>query len=307
MEIVWNDGVDNYRKHTLMLSENKFQHRYELELLDTPLPETHRSLLEIVNDLISVRQTKTVEVLYSGGMDSELVLSACHALKVPLRAITMRLMTNGYPINTHDIYYSERYCRAKGIEQKFIDLDIELFYKNGEHLSYLRPYYISEPHVATHFWLFEQCTGFPVLGGEYSWPWSNRKAISPHRHSYSQYDRFLADRGIHGIGNMLNSSLELNLLLIRTHLNLMDSNIHDTSDKYIPIFKCDLREKLNLEPAELRMKHYGWEGLPKSIFDKTLYCLHLQKEFGVVQSKIIWNNAIGEVLGIGKGSNEKYK
>ena len=287
--IFWYEGENNYR--LLSLLGNVFT----TELLDVPI--SNRPVLQIFNDILSQRQTKTVDVLYSGGLDSECVLSSCLINKIPVRAVTMRLLVNGCPMNTHDLYYSEKYCREHGIEQKIVDLNVKDFFDNGKHLEYLLPYKIEEPHVATHFWLFEQCEGFPVIGGDYSWPWQDRSRISPHRLSYSCYNRFLKDKGIHGIGNMLGHNLEANLQFMKAHLiNHNPSMINRT--------KRAAFEYLGLGNFELRFRSYGWEHA--HIMNKSQYKIELLKEIGIIKNRIIWNTVVGTVLN-GPGSNDSFQ
>jgi hypothetical protein len=260
---------------------------------------------QMFNEELSIRQTKTVDILYSGGMDSECVLLSCLTNNIPVRAVTMRLLVNNYPINTHDLYYSEKFCRERSVEHKLIDLHVDSFFSNGDHLPYLRPYLITEPHVATHFWLFEQCIGFPVMGGEYSWPQFNKRVLSPHRHAYSCYDKFLSDNGIHGIGNMLNRSLDINLLFIKNNLTLTKEGY--TGDfTNIPILKNKLFTIVGLGDFELRMKSYGWEDLNPILFNKTKFHIELIKEFGITQSSITWGQKIANALGGEPGTNSKY-
>jgi hypothetical protein len=304
--LIWHEGVDNYRVNTLITNSLTKIHQFTVELLDTPLPDQKRHLVEIFHDHLSNRQTKTVEVLYSGGMDSELVLRICILNKIPVRALTMRLMLRGYPINTHDLYYSEKFCRENNIEQKFVELDVANFFENGNHMTYLAPYFISEPHVATHMWLFEQSTGYPVLGGDYSWPWSHEPIISPHRLSYSSYNKFLKDRSIFGIGNMLGHSLESNCFLINAHQCIYDSSFHRGDDANIPIFKTDLFNSLGIGHFERRMKSYGWEGVRLAIFDKTKYSEEMRLNVGTHTSTVIWGETIANLLGGSPNKNSRF-
>lgn len=297
-ETIWNSGKNNYLVHTL----NAELHTYNTTLQD--VETSNMNIHQLFNEELSVRQTKTVDILYSGGMDSECVLLSCLTNNIPVRAITMRLLVNNYPINTHDLYYSEKFCRERSVEHKLIDLHVDSFFSNGDHLPYLRPYLITEPHVATHFWLFEQCMGFPVMGGEYSWPQSGKKVLSPHRYEYSCYPRFLNDRGIHGIGNMLNSSLDINLLFIKN--NLVTGREGYFSDfARIPMLKQKLFSNMRLGTFELRMKNYGWENISQ-VFNKMKYRIELIKEFGITQSSITWGQKIADALGGEPGTNNKY-
>jgi len=216
--IEWNVGLNDFKKCTLELGEHS--HKFTTELLDVPF-EYGRNITDIFNDHLSIRQTKYVEVLYSGGLDSELVLLSCLKNKIPVIAITLIIKVKGLIINTHDLYYAEKFCREHSITHKLVELDADNFFENGNHLPYLTPYYIIEPHVATHLWLIEQCGYFPIIGGDWPWPHTHipQKVLSPFRLEFSSYERFMTDKGINGIGNMISYSLESSYKLIEIHLN----------------------------------------------------------------------------------------
>lgn len=298
--ITFYSGRRNYKKHTL---ENN---RFTTELVDVDLMGV-TDIHEIFSIHLESRQSNTVEVLYSGGLDSECVLASCLKNRIPVRAMTMRLLVNGYPINTHDLYYSEKFCRSTGVEQKLVDLDVDRFFENGDYIQYLEPFAISRPHVATHFWLFEQCTGFPVLGGEYSWPWHHKPLISPHRHCYSLYDQFLRSRGISGIGNMLGHSLDSNLVFIKKHLEIFNPARHNGNNLQIPYLKVDLFKSLGLGNFELRLKSYGWEGVPADVFDLAPYASYLMDKFKHKHNSIAWGEQVGAAIGAPPGSNDLFK
>jgi hypothetical protein len=306
VQIVWQDGINNYKKYTHDINMDTKIHSFNTELLEVP-DNNYSSLSEYCVDILQNRTTKFVDVLYSGGLDSELVLTLCLQNNIPVRAVTMKLMVNEYPLNTHDLYYSEKFCRANKVEQILINLDVEKFFESGQHYNYLKPYLITQPHVATHFWLFEQCDGFPVLGGEYSWPWSHKPLLSPHRHQFSYYDKFLVDNNIDGIGNFMNYCNSSNLLFIKNHLEVVNSTSIATDFKNIPIFKQKLWVKLNLPSPELRLRSYGWESAPFSVIDLAGYKLALTEEFGKTYSSITWGKTISNIIGEGCTTNDKYR
>lgn len=306
MNITWNDGVDNYKKHTHKIDCITKIHYFNTELLNVSF-QKYNSVHEYCEEVFQRKRSKTVNVLYSGGLDSELVLYLCMIHKIPVTALTMRLLINGYPINTHDLYYSEKFCRENNVRQVILDLDVEAFFNNGEHIKYLKPYLITEPHVSTHFWLFEQSDNFPVLGGEYSWPWVHKNLLSPHRHHYCYYDKFLCDNNIDGIGNFLNYSLSGNLFFIENHLSLLRSVPIETNAKFIPIFKKLLWSKLNLASPTPRLRSYGWENLSPAIFDLQYYRSGLEREFGITHSSITWGSKVNEIIGGTITTNDKYR
>lgn len=299
MIITWQDGLDLYKSHKLEV--NGVENIYTLELCDRDICTETRSISDIINDCFKDRGTRIVEVLYSGGLDSELVLRACIKNKTPVHAITMKLYIDNLLINSHDLYYSEKFCRENNLTQKIVEFNIRPFYENGDHINYLKPYYITSPHVASHMWLIEQCNSFPVIGGEYSWP-QHIKIISPHRLSYNSYSRFMKDKSISGIGNVLNHSLELNTKMIRHNLHTQN-HIDPTN---IALFKSRMYNDFGLDPLEPRINSYGWENVSRKWFDKTKYKEDLIKMYGVDKSIIKWGKKIAEAMGSEPGINDKF-
>ena len=303
----WYDGLNDYKKITLVANPETKKHTFTVELLDVET-NNYNSIYEVYSTHLSNRQTKFVEVLFSGGLDSEFALHTCLKLNIPVRAITARLLVNNCPINTHDLYYSERFCRANNIEHKIVDIDAKTFFENGDHIKYLEPYYITEAHVATLFKLLEMTTGFPILGGEYSWPWIHGKILSPHRHHFNQFDRFMKDNGINGIGNMIGHSLESNMTFIKEHLAIQ-TKLENENNKFIPILKQSILNNLGYNISEPRLRSYGWERLrlENDNFNINMYCRDLMIRFGTVESNIVWNTKIAQVLGSNPGSNSLHK
>jgi hypothetical protein len=243
-----------------------------------------------------------VEVLYSGGLDSELVLLSCLKNSIPVIAITLVIKIDGLIINTHDLYYAEKFCRENNITHKLIELDADNFFQNGDHLKYLTPYYIIEPHVATHLWLIEQCDYFPIIGGD--WPWvqthTENKVLSPFRLEFASYERFMIDKGIHGIGNMVSFSLESSVKLIQIHL---DNYI---SGESISTFKSRMYQTMYPE-LETRLKSHGWENHKTNKFNLLLYKIELIKKLKPTKHLIKWNNTIKTLLNTLISENDKFK
>ena len=297
--IEWDVGLNGFKKCTLELGENS--HKFTTELLDVPF-ENNRNITDIFNDHLSNRQTKYVEVLYSGGLDSELVLLSCIKNKISVIAMTLVIKIEGMIINTHDLYYAEKFCRENNITHKLIELDADKFFQNGEYLSYLTPYYIIEPHVATHLWLIEQCSYFPIIGGD--WPWVHthieNKVLSPFRLEYSSYERFMADKGVHGIGNMISYSLESSCKLIDIHLSnyLLGESISNFKSRMYKTMHSELRT---------RLKSHGWENHKTKSFNLLNYKIELIKQLKITTPYIKWNNIIKTLLNTSVNENDQFK
>lgn len=301
----WYNGHNDYQKITFDINEETKEHAFHLELLDVPTSNAD-SITDIFNIHLSETKGRVVEVLYSGGSDSEITLIHCVRNNIPVRAITMRLLVNGCAINTHDLYYSEKFCRENNVEHVIIDLYADKFFTNGDHIPYLAPYKIVTPHVATHFWLFEQCSSFPIIGGDYTWPWHNNLILSPQRHPFACYSKFLADKKIDGIGGMLNYSLESNMKFVKKHLEVYDKKFHDGKSLKIPKLKQDLFESLGFGKLERRLRSYGWEGVNPDVFNIKMYGEDLIDRFGTTISRITWNEKMAAALGSEPGSNDKF-
>ena len=318
-DMIWYAGKDNYKKLELELLVNPnhdwpelggdFNH-FTLTLLDKP---THN--FQNINQSFAYSlegANLPVEVLYSGGIDSECVLVSCLQNKIPAIAITMRLMFRGAPINTHDLYYSEKFCRERNIPQRIVDLDIEKFFTNGDHKKYLEPYYLRLNNVATHMWLIEQCDRFPVIGGDYSWPLleDETRMYSPHRNEYQFYDIFMQDNGITGIGNMMNHCIESNIFFIKEHVKLFEEDPKNIGGDLLRIktLKIRLMERLGFGKFEDRHKSYGWEMLEhyKKWFDVIPYNKEFLQKYNYTENTIVWESMLGQALGIDAGRNYNY-
>lgn len=287
MENTWYTGINNFKKHTLNAGDNK---TFTLELCDTEF-EPNRDIDAIMFDHLANRQSKTVEILYSGGLDSEFTLASCMRNKIPVEAMTMVIKVRGAILNVVDLYYSEKFCRENNIKQNFFYLDAVDFYESGQYLEYLIPYGIVEPHVASHFWLLDKCQHFPVIGGDWPWVHAHRKSkiISPHKNDYCNYERYMNDNGISGVGNMIGYSLESCCYFIKKHLECYTPGVEGAATSAFLKFKM-------YGLAEPRLRSYGWETCPPELFNKLKYKAELLGRIGIIENKIVWGEQIAKII-----------
>ena len=292
--VEWYTGLNNFKKHTL--ESNSFN----LEIIDQDF-EQGRPLDIIICDNLK-NLNNHFEVLYSGGIDSEFVLYSLVKNKIPVTAVTMIIKVKDCIVNTHDLYYAEKFCRQNNIKQVFHTLEVEDFFKSGEYENYLTPYQIIQPHVATHFWLIEKCSSFPIIGGD--WPWVQchleHKKLSPFKLDYACYERFMSDKNIQGIGNMLSYSYEIAYTLSEKQM-LSPFNKMGSFDE-INILKQNLFPLL-----ESRTKSYGWERFSRGIFNITQYHLELIKKVGFIKNSITWGNKYKTLINSNTYTHDKFK
>jgi hypothetical protein len=281
----WSTGLNGYKKHTL--DNNHFT----TELTECQF-EPGRNLDDIFYDHLVNRPNSPVELLYSGGSDSELVLLSLIKNKIPFEVMTMVIQFKGITLNITDLYYSEKFCRENNIKQNLFYLDTEELFDSGKYLEYLLPYNITEPHVASHFWLIEQCQSYPILGGDWPWFQKHKKVLSPFRLAYSMYEKYMHSKGIDGIGNMIGHSFESSYRFIELHKQ-NDENI-------VPLLK---QQMYNMSYP--RMRSYGWEQSQR-LFNIAKYKIELLKELGVARSNIIWGDKIKSLIDSTEKSNSLF-
>lgn len=302
----WFTGHNNYQKMSLEINDETNQHLFHIDILDVET-ENFDSIHDIFAMHLKQRQTKFVDVLYSGGIDSEAVLVSCLINKIPVRAYTMKLLYHGLLINSRELYYAEKFCRDNQIEQICVDLNVEKWFSNGDHLRYIEPYKIREKYASTYFYLMEQCDGFPVFAGGYCWPQVHKNPclLSPRTPWVSLIQKFMLDKGIHGIGDMQSYSLESHMMFIANHCSIFDETRHDGSSVKLPQLKVELYEKMNFGTLEKRMKQHGWEAMPELIGEN----VNIRKQahdHGIMGSSITWGEKIAFAMKSIAGYNNQF-
>lgn len=294
----WYSGIDNYRKHTLTFGQDS--NTFTVELFDV---ESRN--VSTIHDAVEMHLSGAnlpVEVLYSGGLDSECIIKACLDKNIPVKAVTLKLSMSGAPINVRDLYYSEKFCREHGVQHNVVELDIDTFYNNGDHIPYMDSYRFLRFPTASILWLLEQCSSFPVIGGDYTWPQINASGnvYSPHRHDHMCFDQYMRDKGITGIGNMLSHSIDANLMFINEHLKTYSAH---------PFYKHELFYNLGL-PLENRFRSFGWETILQETSNMTTDWMAIHQDalnrYGATRSIIKWNKKFADIIGSEPGENDSY-
>lgn len=288
----WSTGLNGYKKHTL--DSNHFT----TELTECQF-EPGRSVDSIFYDHLIDRPSSPVELLYSGGLDSELVLMSLLRNKIPVEAMTMIIMIKGAILNVVDLYYSEKFCRENNVKQNLFYFDAVDFYESGKYLEYALPYGIIEPHVPSHMWLIEQCHNYPIIGGDWPWLQIEKKVLSPFKLAFSSYERFMQSKGITGIGNMISHSFESSYYFIEQHILAHEQG--NDSFHTVPFLKYKM-----YGTKEPRIKSYGWEQCPIQLLNIIKYKIELIKKIGNPKSEIIWGEQISNLIGSTTNTNSLF-
>lgn len=296
-EAMWCVGDRDYQKMSFV-SDTPHNH-FTLEVLDIE-ERPFNSIHDIFADHLSAAHLP-VEVLYSGGLDSECVIISCLRQKIPVVAVTLRVMLGNCPINLVDLYYSEKFCRTHNVKQVIVDLHIDKFVDSGDYIPYMERYQINNLGIIALHWLIEQCHSFPVLGGDYTWPLVNVEKFqySPKSYNIYTFDLFMRDNNIPGIGNFLGHSIESNNWFLKEHLKIYNDR------KNLEHLKVIMMENLGFGKLEPRIKSNGWE-----LFRTQKHLLNIQKtkiDFNRncrdTKSTIRWNHNLAKIIGGEPGEN----
>ncbi len=171
---------------------------------DQPIFECNSLRESLQND---VRQlgNKKIAVLFSGGMDSEVVLEVCRDIKADFYAVFVLYTYKNMPVNTHELYHVEKYCRENNTPLKTIELDLERFIEGGEYLTYAKKYYCDIAGITPILYAIDQVDECVILGGDAPHI-SDGRFHSPLLGQVS-IERLFAMNAREGIPNFLTNSL----------------------------------------------------------------------------------------------------
>jgi hypothetical protein len=289
----WYIGRNNFKKCTYETGTDS--DNFTLEIIDQEFEDKDLELI-LLDNLLSL-STKKVEVLFSGGADSELLLRICKKHNIDCTATIMKVYANGFLHNTHDLYYAEKFVRENDIKHRFLTLDAVDFYTSGKYLDYLLPLNIEKPNVASHFWLIEQCYDFPIMGGD--WPWVHtgidNKKLSPQRYAYHAYELFLRSRNIDGMSNFLGYSYASTFKLIDLHITAVENlkKTYNESLIHSPLIK---KYMFNLEEPRIKTDGWTWGYSTHNTFTLSKYETQLQSLCRPVKNVIKWNEKVKQLL-----------
>jgi len=85
------------------------------------------------------RPGQRIRILYSGGIDSEIVVMAFQRAGIPFDCIIVDM-----GVNQHDTQYAHRYCQANKIPYQILYIDPADFVAKGLHFYYHREYQVKQ-------------------------------------------------------------------------------------------------------------------------------------------------------------------
>lgn len=120
----------------------------------------HSTCLELAEQVYQSRQGK-LHLMYSGGVDSEYVLSIFLSLGIEITPVIVRLKPN---YNYHDIKYAFDFCESKNLNPIIIDIDFDTFVKSGKIVDMATEYQIAAYQFPSTFYAMSKLDGTVISG-----------------------------------------------------------------------------------------------------------------------------------------------
>jgi hypothetical protein len=163
--------------------------KYELKITPTirqPVKSYKEELLANAR-LIRDSFTEPFDLLFSGGVDSEVILRCNIELGIPINVFIFRYENN---YNLPDVTHALRICNELNITPTVIDFNLKKFFENDAYdiwkVGYFRP-----PGRLTHMKMIEYLDNIPIMGdGDTDWKFSDgqwRLELGEVSHSQSIY------------------------------------------------------------------------------------------------------------------------
>lgn len=166
-----------------------------------PLPVSHRGFFReclAAAEEIDALKVGKLHLLYSGGLDSENVLSVFLHAGIPIVPVIIN-MIQGY--NTHDTDYAFKFCKVRGIKPLVINVDFDHFVTSGKILEVARVCRTEIYHRALTAHIAEQLDGTVLCGDGEMYIRLNKTTsqweVHMDEHEFAVY-RYFAAKGIHG-------------------------------------------------------------------------------------------------------------
>ena len=146
----------------------KFEFHFN-QTINRPLKSHKEELLENTR---AIRDSfnEPFDLLFSGGLDSEIILRCHHALKIPINVFIFKY-ENDY--NYHDVRHALRICEELNVTPTIIDFDLAKFFENDAY-DIWKSGYFQKAGILPHMKMIEYLDNIPVMGAiEPTWEFNN--------------------------------------------------------------------------------------------------------------------------------------
>lgn len=193
-------------------------------------------------------------IMFSGGIDSEIILRTFLEIGAEVTAVTLQLNNN---LNYHDIKYAIEVCEELKAPHKIFQLDIFDFFQN------MLPYYIEHiapilPVYCVMLWLIDQLDGQYVITGNGVLPIirHNDLLYLVEKELYLVISRYCILNNLEGAPEFFHYSPEMMLSYLNEVVNILKTSTIPAS----VLIKYDIYKKF-WPDIKQRKKYTGFEKL----------------------------------------------
>jgi hypothetical protein len=213
-----------------------------------------------------------LHLCYSGGVDSEFMVSVFIELGIPFTPVLLRYNPN---YNHHDLEYSLKFCKLKNLNPKIVDIDFNHFVKSGRLLDLCKMIKTSDWRRAGVCEGISKLDGTVILGDCEPYVNLNQEtmtwnfAVDEHEFAWGN---FYIQHGIHGTPYFGGYTPEKYMSF------LYNQRIQDVINNKLPgklgtatskVIVYNSNNNFNLEP---RSKYHGYEHVYTSeLYDTDLF------------------------------------
>ena len=115
----------------------------------------------IAAEMLWERKQSKLQLCYSGGLDSEYVLSILLKFGMTVEVVIMRTQ-----YNYHETQYAFKFCEARNIKPTIIDLDYDKFVESGKLLEIAESMKCAAFQIPCNMWLASQLDGTVITGND---------------------------------------------------------------------------------------------------------------------------------------------
>lgn len=257
MDLVYNNYLRGYGNGTTW--------RVEIDPPSRPVKSYYEETC-IAAEMVWSRKQGNLNVLYSGGMDSEYVINVFLSMGMRVTPVIMKL---GPDYNYHDFNNAIKFCRERDISFTVVDLDFEKFVET-QLLEILERNQSGRYQMAATMWLASQVDGTVITGNDPPLL-VQRKPWKQHPHGifleeleviHSQFNCWKND-GIYGTPFFLSYTPEMMLAILKeqTYVDFATGRHNHATTDAVKINVFNNQNKFAMEP---RTKYTGYETIERS-------------------------------------------
>jgi len=238
--------------------------------------------------------TGSLDLLFSGGIDSEVILRIYHDLKIPINIYIFKYENN---YNHREFNQAIKVCESLNVKYKVIDFNLEKFFENEAH-DYWTKVNCRGGGWLPHMKMTEYLDGIPMIGsGDPYWVRSSRDLENKYPWYFEIDEGAKAWTVYHKTINRpaVTDWYEYSPEMIISHLNLplIQDLINDRIPGKLSSFSSKAVVHKQIWPdVDIRPKLVGYEGdMPPSYHSKPAFMLAFDEQYSstVPDKKFFFN------------------